>query len=172
MQKDKKKVEKVVDIEPYWLNKKHMAASNRISTVAFDKWDVPQVAKIGRQAFYTVDDVVKNRVDNAAPKESKSTNPDAIDYDKERARLTKEQADAQELKNAVMRRELAPIELLEFALAEMSSVVSAIFESIPLKVKKRVPHLTASEVSIISREVIRAQNAASKTKLDWDKVDI
>lgn len=41
---------------------------------------------------------------------------EVIDYEKEKARLTKEQADGQEIKNAIARREVAPVPLLEYCL--------------------------------------------------------
>ena len=100
-----------------------------------------------------------------------SDNGELIDYEAERTRLTKEQADGQALKNAVARRELAPVKLLEFALSVIAESINSIFESIPLKIKNKVPSLTAAEVEIITREVIKAKNAASKSKLDFSKLE-
>ena len=64
--------------------------------------------------------------------------------DQQRARLASAQADGHELKNKVTRRELAPVYLLTFALDRVASQINAIFESIPLKVKKRLPKLTTA----------------------------
>lgn len=94
-----------------------------------------------------------------------------IDREFEQARKTRAEADAQEMKNAVTRRELAPVELLEWALASIAEQVNSILDSIPLKLKKRVPHLKASELAIAKREIIKAQNAASKSQLPWDQLE-
>ncbi|HBO7955132.1 TPA: DNA-packaging protein, partial [Pseudomonas aeruginosa] len=52
-----------------WLNKSEMAASLGISPQAFDKWGVQPIERIGREAFYTVADVVENRIQHAARKQ-------------------------------------------------------------------------------------------------------
>lgn len=92
-----------------------------------------------------------------------------IDYELERARLTKEQADGQELKNAQTRRELAPVELIVWALNRFASQVCPLLEAIPQKVKRRIPSMTASQIEIIKRETVRAQNAASKITVDLNE---
>lgn len=153
--------------EPHWLNKSETARSLGISTQAFDKWGVKPVAKIGREAFYEMRDVLDNRLEHLKQK----TNPvDPEDYEAQRTRLTKEQADQLEMKNAVTRREQAPVSLLEMALAEISERINAILDAIPSKVKKRLPALTSTEMNHIVREIVKAQNAASKAELPWDRL--
>jgi len=154
--------------EAHWLNKSDTAKSLGISVQAFDKWGVEPVAKIGRENFFTMRAVVDNRIANNNQKHAGAVDPE--DYEAQRTRLTKEQADQLEMKNAVMRREQAPVELLQWALDELSQRVSAILGAIPSKVKKRVPSLTAGEMTNITREIIKAQNAASKAELPWDRL--
>ena len=92
-----------------------------------------------------------------------------IDYERERARLTKAQADAQELKNEIARKEVAPVKMLEWALSEVALMAKNTFESIPLKIKNRVPQLKASEVEIIKREIVKVQNGFANCQIDWDR---
>ncbi|MET4696958.1 terminase small subunit [Endozoicomonas lisbonensis] len=94
-----------------------------------------------------------------------------IDKEYEQARKIRAEADAQEMKNAVTRREQAPVSLLEWALANIAEQVSSVLDSIPLKLKQRVPHLKASELEIVRREITKCQNAASKSQLPWDQLD-
>ena len=161
--------------EPHWLNKKQMAASCNISTQAFDKWGVQPVSRIGRESFYTVSDVLLNREQKLLDQMGGHNNPEGdqefIDKDFEYARKLRADADAQEMKNAVTRRELAPVDLLEWALASIAEQINSILDSIPLKLKKRVPHLKAAELEIAKREIIKAQNAASKSQLPWDQLE-
>jgi len=85
----------------------------------------------------------------------------------ERARLTKEQADSQQLKNSIAKKEVAPISIIEYALSNIATQISAILESIPLKIKKKSPHLTGREIEEIRREIVKAKNAASKLSVDF-----
>lgn len=63
--------------EPHWLNKSNMAKSLGISTQAFDKWDVKPVAKVGRSVYYSVNDVLQNRV----TKEIEKHQPKPVEVD-------------------------------------------------------------------------------------------
>jgi len=90
-----------------------------------------------------------------------------LDLQKERARLAKAQADAQELKNKISEKETAPMVILEAALTNVCIQIKSVLESIPLKVKQRVPSLTSMEIEIIAKEIIKAQNAASDIRLDF-----
>lgn len=91
-----------------------------------------------------------------------------LDLDEQRARLAKEQTETAALKNAQTRREVAPINLIEWMLGQTCSQISAILESLPLKIKRRVAKLTASDIEFIRREVIKAQNVAAKITVDLD----
>lgn len=162
--------------EKFWLNKQDMAAALGISVQAFDKWGVEPVAKRHKygEAFYAVADVVKNRLEWQRRKlEQSQPNLDAAEVTaaREQAELeyTRERAEGQRLKNAQMRRELAPIEMVTWAIAQIGSEISAALETIPGKVKRAVPKLTSSEVQMVKREIVKAQNvAAEETRLDWD----
>jgi len=95
---------------------------------------------------------------------------DPNSYSKNRNRLIIAQAVAQEMKNQVSQRQLAPLQLLEFAIAKWSEQAKSLLISIPLKVKKRLPKLKASEIEIIKREIVKVQNAISRIQLDWDEL--
>jgi len=49
-----------------WLNQKTMALSCGVSLTTFQRWGVRPVARIGRQVFYSLRDVLDNRLDNHA----------------------------------------------------------------------------------------------------------
>ena len=54
-----------------FLNKKDMAKSIGISVQAFDRWGIEPVAKIGREVFFTVRDVIDYCVARAERRERK-----------------------------------------------------------------------------------------------------
>ena len=100
---------------------------------------------------------IEREIGSAAPDDGGA----AINLERERARLTREQADHTALKNGQIRKQLAPIKRLEEELSNVCGQIAAVLESIPLRVKRRVPRLTASEVEAIKREIVRAQNVAA-----------
>src|SRR5690606_10959254 len=98
-----------------WLNKSEMAASLGISVQAFDKWGVKPIERIGREAFFTAEAVLENRLQREAEKQQ----PEGLEgidplaeakLTQERLRLTAAQAEGQELKNEVTRRKSVPVE--------------------------------------------------------------
>jgi phage terminase Nu1 subunit (DNA packaging protein) len=157
--------------KPGWMNLGQMAASCGISTQAFKQWGVEPVARIGRESFFDVASVLRNRLAKQQDR-SKAAAPEpsscALDTDRERMLLTRVQREGQELKNAQLRRELAPIQLIEWTLGKIGNQIGAVLDSIPLKVKKVVPRLTAVEVEHIKREIVKAQNAAARITVDLD----
>ncbi len=90
------------------------------------------------------------------------------DLTEERARLSFHQANGQEMKNQVLRKELAPLLLMELAISKWSDQAKSLLGATPLKVKKLLPKMKASEIEIIKREIIKVQNAISKIQLDWE----
>ena len=96
---------------------------------------------------------------------------DTYDLVEERGRLAHFQANAQDLKNQVTERSMAPVVLVELAMERLGTEIKSILQAIPLKLKKRVPHLKASEIEIVKREIVKVQNAASKIKINWDDAE-
>lgn len=160
--------------QPHWITQQDMAASIGISVQAFVKWGVEPHTKIGRNTFYLVDDVLRNRLAHQAAKLQKAELP-VTDAElgraerEEKLRLTKAQAEGQEIKNAQLRKELAPVAVIEWVVGKAGSQISAVLDAIPLQVKKRNPKLTASDIEIIRREIAKAQNAAAQMTVDLDE---
>jgi phage terminase Nu1 subunit (DNA packaging protein) len=163
---------------PHWQNQKNAAAGQGVSTQAFARWGVEPVAKIGRNAYYLPSDITAylvaretaslqeklERIETAAAETGSAA-------DREKMLLTREQRIGQELKNAQARRELAPIGIIDWALSRVGSQISALLEAIPLKVKQLLPKMTAAEIGLIEREVIKAQNASAAVTVDFDEYD-
>ena len=147
-----------------------MAASCNKSLSAFQKWRVEPIAKISPNVFYTVADVLANRLENQAARLQKRDSAELVQAEREeKLRLTKLQADGQEIRNQQLRRELAPVAFMEWALGKAAGQISAIFDSIPARVKKHNPKLTASNIEMIRRDVLKAQNAVAYMAVDLDE---
>ena len=84
-----------------------------------------------------------------------------LDLATERAGLARAQREKIEMQNAVTRRELAPVALLEEVLAKAGSRVAGILDAIPGMIKRRVAGLSSNDIELIAVEVARARNIAA-----------
>ncbi|QQM31977.1 DNA packaging protein [Martelella lutilitoris] len=74
----------------------------------------------------------------------------------ERARLAKEQADAAEIKNAILRKELVHASDVEREWAAVLRKVRAGVLAVPSRVRQLLPHLTPHDVEVFDNELRRA----------------
>lgn len=154
---------------PGWLNKREMAASLGISVQAFAQWDVEPVARVGREVFYTARDVVANRVSHAAEKVKPADSSGVSNLELERELLIREQREGQALKNAELRRELAPVAVIEWALGRVAAQLSAQLDALVPRLKRTAPFLTAANLEQVTREVAKTKNAAARIQVDLDE---
>ncbi|HCM9652354.1 MULTISPECIES: terminase small subunit [Enterobacter] len=144
------------------LNKKNMAKSCKVGVTAFDKWGVEPVERAGREAFYDVASVVRNRIDNELSKiVEQAGDIDDAELLKARIRLTNAQADAQELKNARETGEVIDTEFATYVLAKLAAEIGSIMDSLPLTINRKFPDLEPRFSNAIKIEVNRAVNRAS-----------
>jgi phage terminase Nu1 subunit (DNA packaging protein) len=95
-----------------------------------------------------------------------------LDLVQERAWLAREQRIAQALKNAVTRKEFAPIGVLSEVLAAASASVAAKLDTLPGLLKKVAPGLPDQALDAVAAEVARARNEwAADTAMLEVKVD-
>jgi phage terminase Nu1 subunit (DNA packaging protein) len=152
--------------KPEWLNKIQLTQSLGISGTAFDKWKIEPIARIGRENFYSVRQVLDNRLLHqrhqieSANSQGSSVNESDLDF--ERLRLTRAQADNMEIKNEIARGQSAPIELITLVLSKVSGEAAGEIDSIPLNVRRKHPALNAQVIEDIKRHCVKAQNAVSR----------
>lgn len=87
--------------------------------------------------------------------------PGSIDY--ERYRLTRAQADAQELKNERERGLVIDIGFCLFALGGLAQEISGILNSIPLSMQRQFPELTPSILDFLKTDIAKAANRCAST---------
>ncbi|MGY2573746.1 terminase small subunit [Vibrio sp. C8] len=80
----------------------------------------------------------------------------------ERYRLTKAQADSQELKNQIATQEVVPADFATYALAKVAAEASGVIDSLPLNIIRKHPELTTIQTENIKRELAKALNALSR----------
>lgn len=86
----------------------------------------------------------------------------------EKARLDRLRADQVEFDLELKRGNYAPIEVLEYAIADVSSQMVAIYEGLPKRIKNSAPFLRAREIKIIQKEITKARNLAANIQLKVD----
>lgn len=91
---------------------------------------------------------------------------DGLNLDQERAKNLAADTILKQLKEAQLRNESAPLELLQWALSNLGSQISAILETIPAKLKRQVPSLTYTDLELIRKEIIKTQNAAARVQIE------
>ncbi|WP_286749425.1 terminase small subunit [Marinobacter sp. UBA2688] len=145
--------------KPYshWLTQQQMAKSLGITVSAFSRWEVEPVARIGKHVYYDVRSVIDNRLEKADQSGSNS------DIEAERLRLTRAQAEGQEIKNELARGKTAPVEIIALVLSKIAGEASGILDSLPLDIRRRHPELQTAVIESIKRQVVKAQNAIART---------
>lgn len=88
-----------------------------------------------------------------------------LDLAAERAALARAQRDKLELANAVTRRELAPLSLLEQVLGNVCAQISGILEAIPGALRRRNAALSSSDLELVADEIAKARNLAAEVRL-------
>jgi len=144
-----------------------MAASLSISGAAFDKWKVQPVARIGREAFFTVADVVENRVSHKLEQAESKNQISAQDDDdelnplRERVLLDREKRIGQELSNDKEKGNLFPISAGSFVMARVGAEMSAVLDSLTSKIKRVMPKMTATQMNEVRKEIAKAKNSCA-----------
>ena len=88
-----------------------------------------------------------------------------LDLVTERALLARAQRERIEMANAVSRKELAPVALIEEVLAKAGAKIAGILDAIPGAVRRRVPNITGDEIQTIAGEIARVRNIVAAMSL-------
>lgn len=85
--------------------------------------------------------------------------PGSIDY--ERYRLTRAQADAQELKNARDKSLVMDTALFTFILQRIAGGISSRLDSTPMTLQRKYPHIHPEHIDAVKTEIALASNQAA-----------
>ena len=144
--------------QDHWLNQVQMAESLGITVNAFARWKVEPVARIGKNVYYDVRSVLDNRLSHAEGNSLTSG-----DMEAERLRLTRAQAEGQEIKNELAKGKTAPIEIISLVLSKIAGEATGILDSLPLDIRRRHPEIQTAVIESIKRQVVKSQNAIART---------
>lgn len=82
-----------------------------------------------------------------------------------RASLAREQRDEVAMRNAIKRKEYAPVSTLEQVLAKVGRQIADILEGLPRQLRLRWPAVSAEQLKLIAEEIAKARNLAARMSL-------
>ena len=147
------------------VNKKQLADIFGASIRTIQNWQEQGMPVLrgggkGNEVLYDSAAVIKCReVEELRQASEADLQPGTIEY--ERHRLTRAQADAQELKNARDSAEVVETAFCTFVLSRIAGEIASILDGIPLSVQRRFPELENRHVDFLKRDIIKAMNKAA-----------
>jgi phage terminase Nu1 subunit (DNA packaging protein) len=161
------------------VNQKDAADFCGVAIQVFQRRGIEPDGKCGRSTYYDLRKVSrweKDRERRQGFDEGQRARPAELDTIAEDAALaeldwTRERAEGQRLKNAAMRRELAPVRMVTWAISQAGGRIAAALGTLKGKIKRAQPDLGNEALHAIEQIVVECQNTAAEIKLDWDEFD-
>ncbi|EGB6609374.1 terminase small subunit [Escherichia coli] len=163
------------------VNKKNLAEMFNVDPRTIERWQtqgLPQISGGGKGIEIIFDSAkaiewyaqreadienekLRKEVEDLRAASETDLQPGTIDY--ERYRLTKAQADAQELKNARDSGQVIDTGFCMYALARLAQDISGILDSIPLYMQRQFPEFPPSALEFLKSEIAKASNKCADT---------
>lgn len=84
---------------------------------------------------------------------------------RERARLSREQADRIAMENAQSRKEVAPVAALTVVLGKLAGDVASILNGLVPRIRRRVPDVSSDVLRVIEDELVKVRARAASVSL-------
>ncbi len=154
-------------MDNFFVNKTQLAQILKVTPQTLTVWQkqvddplpIHVKGKNGQSNQYDLAEAVAWLVRHEVNKLVVNADGEFIDYNAERARLTKEQADGQALKNEKIRANLISVNAAITLFLEITSVATTKLDSARADVKNRMPELTNAQYNTITRIYDDARNA-------------
>lgn len=165
MNVNKKRLAEIFGVDPRTIERwqmqglPHVSGGGKGVEVTFDstqviEWYVQREKEIENEKL-------RSELDDLRAVGESDLQPGTTEY--ERYRLTKAQADWQELKNARETGEVIDTGFCMYALSKLAQQISTIMNSLPLTMQRQFPAITPAMIDGLRRETARACNACAKT---------
>ena len=135
---------------------------------------VQQLAKQGTipkegRGRYPLIETIKGYVNFLQTRSLDDQNTDG-DYRTQKVRLTKAQAEAQELKNKITKHEVVPVAFINFVLGRVANEIAGVHDGLPVELVRRLK-LSADQAEIIKAQVSRSGDSIANLA-DGDFLEI
>lgn len=124
----------------------------RFDSAAAIRWFAERDASIENEKL-------RKEVEDLRAASESDLQPGTIDY--ERYRLTRAQADSQELKNKATERRLVDVGFCTFALSKIAMEISSIIDGVPLSVQRKYPDVQPSLIDFLKDALAKASNRSA-----------
>lgn len=91
---------------------------------------------------------------------------DSYDLHFERAVNLRADTKLKEIREKILKNEYVSVKLITTVLSDLAAQISTILENIPYLLRSRVRNLTNSDIEIITKEIVKCQNACSEVKIN------
>ena len=162
---------------PHWFNRKEMLSVIGIVSSTFDGWGIQPKERRGKETFYDIRDVISFLIRR---NENRADNTEAINLEREEARLKKLQADRIEFDLKEKYGDIMPFKLVRQILEDMVKSFSKTLSSIPKKMAPRllkienpgkIEELLHREIAITVKE-LRSFQAKRYTLIDDEIIEL
>ena len=167
-----------------WLTQQEAARLAGVSVQMFQRYGLDPIERRGRSTYYTAEQVLEHRDERAYRKGFESGLREGRDSVPEDAaglmaaqaraelRLTEERGETQALKNAQLRRELIPVQVVSMVLAKIGAQISGALDPLAGQLKRRIPSMTTADTHVVKEQVAKCKNLAAAAGInDWDDID-
>jgi len=167
-----------------WVTQQEAAQLSGVSVQMFQRYGLEPVERRGRSTYYTADQVLQHRDERAYRKgfeagfrEGKESAPEDVaglitSQARADLRLTEERAETQALKNAQLRRELIPVQVVSMVLAKIGAQISGALDPLAGQLKRRIPSMTTADIHVVKEQVAKCKNLAAAASIDdWESID-
>jgi len=158
------------DMHPDWImNGRKAAEWLGVAPSTFSERGYRPIERKGNQSLYDVRSLIQKE---AVRGFHETADGEVIDYDAEKARLTKARRVAQELDNYERMGLLAPVELFSTAFEEFTGLVCQTLEGLPGDIRRADPEVSNRSLETIEAKVADFRNlAADKCSALMSKVE-
>jgi len=151
-----------------------------VSVTMFRRYEIEPLTKRGRTVYYSESElktlVRKIEYQKGFRSGQASTPKDEADLliaqARAQLRLTEEQGETAGLKNAQMRRELIPVQVVSMVLAKIGAQISGALDPLAGQLKRRIPSMTTADTHVVKEQVAKCKNLAASASIDdWESFD-
>ncbi len=100
---------------------------------------------------------------------SRRNDDGTLDLQEERAKLAVEQTRQKKRENDIEEGQVAPVEVISDVLSKVCQQIASVLGGIPMKIKKKVPSLTARDVDFIKKEIAKTRGLAADAAVETAK---
>jgi phage terminase Nu1 subunit (DNA packaging protein) len=156
--------------EPIILTQQQLCKAFSVTLKTLHKWrnhvnPMPVWEHKGRRVHYNLTDCIRWHLEFQIEQRigTDANGKEILDLQQERAHLSRAQKTRIDLELQVKRGELIPVESLDPVLQKLVTIIASHCDAAPPDIKRKMPHLSATELDRIRGHFVKMRNAIADT---------